>query len=42
MPIISCVLGAALITLDNEQRLRAPSAVTTWTPGELLANWPYA
>jgi predicted nucleic acid-binding protein len=33
---------AALITLDNEQRLRAPSAVTTWTPGELLANWPYA
>lgn len=33
---------AALITLDNEQRLRAPSAVVTWTPGELLANWPNA
>ncbi len=33
---------AVLITLDNEQRLRAPAAVVTWTPGELLANWPYA
>lgn len=31
---------AVLISLDNEQRLRAPSTVTTWTPGELLANWP--
>lgn len=31
---------AVLLTLDNEQRLRAPAAVTTRTPGELLADWP--
>ena len=34
--------NAILITLDNEQRLRAPAAVVTWTPGELLANWSSA
>jgi predicted nucleic acid-binding protein len=30
---------AVLITLDNEQRQRAPATVSAWTPEELLANW---
>lgn len=31
---------ADLVTLDSEQSQRAPTAVRTWTPGELLAAWP--
>lgn len=30
---------AVLVTLDNEQRQRAPATVSAWTPEELLANW---
>lgn len=30
---------AVLVTLDNEQRQRAPANVSTWTPAELLAFW---
>ncbi|QLQ05955.1 MAG: type II toxin-antitoxin system VapC family toxin [Anaerolineae bacterium] len=30
---------AVLITLDNEQRQRAPATVAAWTPEELLAHW---
>ncbi len=30
---------AVLVTLDSEQRQRAPATVSAWTPEELLANW---
>lgn len=33
---------AVLITLDNEQRQRAPATVSAWTPIELLAHWESA
>ena len=33
------MVGADLITLDNEQRSRAPRSVTTLTPAEALARF---